>query len=88
MTNELAELTKKLRGKQGDSTDVAFARTLSISRQLWALIKKGQHEPGTKFISAVMSKYPDLMLDVMNYLRTKQEHDSGEPIPIKPQAQN
>lgn len=73
MTNDLVILVDMLKAKQGDMTNLAFARSLGVSRQLWEIIKAGRHKPGTKFIGAVMSKYPDLILEVINYMRTRQE---------------
>jgi transcriptional regulator with XRE-family HTH domain len=76
MINELAVLIGKLKAKQQElgMTDPAFADRLGISRPLWTIVKNGQHEPGGKFLKAVMVTFPDLQLAVSNYMA------SGDPV--------
>jgi len=71
MTKELALLIDKLKTKQKEAglSDVKFAQQMHISRQLWSIVEKGKHEPGTKFVKAVISAFPDLEFDTWNYIR-------------------
>ena len=72
MTKELAALVDKLKAKQKEAnlSDVKFAELLGISRQLWAIVANDKHEPGTKFVKAVISTFPDLEFDTWNYIRS------------------
>jgi DNA-binding XRE family transcriptional regulator len=74
MTKELALLIDKLKAKQKEAglSDVKFAQQMHISRQLWSIVEKGKHEPGTKFVKAVISTFPDLEFDTWNYLRNNK----------------
>jgi len=59
----------KSENKQGELSDKDFAKRLGVSRQLWALVKNGKHNPGLKFIQAVMRVYPELTVELMAYLK-------------------
>jgi DNA-binding XRE family transcriptional regulator len=74
MTKELALLIDKLKTKQNEAglSDVKFAQQMHISRQLWSIVEKGKHEPGTKFVKAVISTFPDLEFDTWNYIRNNK----------------
>jgi len=74
MTKELALLIDKLKTKQKEAglSDVKFAQQMHISRQLWSIVERGKHEPGTKFVKAVISTFPDLEFDTWNYIRNNK----------------
>jgi transcriptional regulator with XRE-family HTH domain len=48
-----------------------FARKLGMSRANWFLIKKGQRGLSNDFLSAVMGAFPELTLDILDYMRSK-----------------
>ena len=73
MTTTVAGLVNKLKTKQGDMTDVAFARKLGVSRQSWAFVKNQTRKPGKKFLKAILSVFPEMTLDVMNYLASETD---------------
>lgn len=68
MTISVAGLIDKLKAKQDDMSDVAFARKLGLSRQTWAFLKDGTRHPGKHSIKKILAAFPDLTIDVMNYL--------------------
>jgi len=70
VTQLTSPIIEKLKAKQKELgiSDIAFAKQIGISRPLWALVKTGKRGPGMKFIKAVMSTFPELSLDVMNYM--------------------
>lgn len=72
-TNIADVITEKLKAKQDESglSDAAFAEKIGISRQLWAFVKTGKREPGMTLLSAVMNIFPDLTLEVMEYMKAK-----------------
>ena len=72
MSTTVAVLTDKLKTKQGSLSDVAFARKLGVSRQSWAFVKNQSRKPGKKFLKAILAVFPEMTLDVMNYLATEK----------------
>jgi len=73
MATSVAEIITKVIVKQStaEMTDVALAKKLGISRQLWGKVKTGKRNPGIKTLTAISREYPDLILDVMNYMAKK-----------------
>lgn len=61
-------LIKKLKSKQGNISDLEFARTLGISRQLWQMIRTGERGIGVALLSGTVRAYPDLIPDVFLFL--------------------
>jgi len=72
ITDNLIEQIKAKQIELGLS-ESEFAKKLGISRALWFLIKKGERQPGFKFIQAIIKKFPDLQLAVYQYLARTQK---------------
>lgn len=68
MDTNVASFVDKLKAKQGDMNDVAFAKKLGLSRQTWAFLKDGTRHPGKRSIKKILAAYPEFALDIMNYL--------------------
>jgi transcriptional regulator with XRE-family HTH domain len=79
-TNVTAALLDKLKEKQEQLglNDVAFAERLGVSRTLWAFVKSGERVPGQKFLQAVMAAFPELKLDVFNYMDIRSRVNAGK----------
>ena len=86
MVTEVTDtIIKKIIEKQKELalSDASFSRELGISRPLWALLKSGKREPGMKFIKAVMRMFPELTVDVLQYL-SKRQGNSGQEVGQNP----
>lgn len=72
MENSVAVINK-LKAKQEELkiSDCAFATKLGISRQMWAFIKSGKRKPGQKVLNAVMSTFPELWLEIANFMASE-----------------
>ena len=76
-------LIRKLKERQQQEglTDIAFAKKLRISRQLWGMIKKKGKPIGSKLITGIIREYPELTVDVLVYF---QENGKGSILsPLK-----
>lgn len=62
-------LLPRLIEKQGGMSDYKFARILGVTRQLWQFTRTGKKGIRTKVLRATVRTYPDLCLDVLNFLR-------------------
>ena len=49
-------------------SDRQFSQSVHIDPGTWSRIKSKQRNPGTKFLRALTSSYPELKLEVMKYL--------------------
>lgn len=54
--------------KESGLSDGAFADKVGIDRSTWSYIKSGKRRPGARVLSAIMKHFPQLTLDIMNYL--------------------
>ena len=63
------KLLDKLKAKQGDLSDYRFVKTLKprVSQQLWQMTRTGKTKLGYTILKG-SSAYPDLALDVLEYL--------------------
>lgn len=73
LNNAVTDLIGKLKAKQGNMSETDFAKTLGMSRTMWALVKNGQREPGLDFLKAIIKAFPDLQLDVYKVMSNSQE---------------
>lgn len=79
VAGEMGKLIQELTKKQdeGKITDSAFARKLSISRQMWHYIRQGERQPGLKFLKAIIREYPEfqlLVFQIMAQSNTQQDN--------------
>jgi len=51
--------------------DSQFAKSLGFDPSLICRMKKGDQEPSSEFLAALVAKYPELKLQVMNYLESR-----------------
>jgi transcriptional regulator with XRE-family HTH domain len=65
------DLEAQLKNKQTDKklADSEFAKLLGISRSMWRHILSGKRNLGVESLSNVMTQFPDLTLEVMQYIR-------------------
>lgn len=63
-------LVQKIKARQDERgiKEEAFAAMMGVSRAQWYLIKRGDRKPSAGFLKAVIRHFPELTLDVMNYL--------------------
>lgn len=75
----LVTLVEKLKAKQEECNlnESEFADRLKLSRATWYLIKNGDREPSREFLSAVMREFPELTVEIMNYL-ANGDNGNGE----------
>jgi hypothetical protein len=80
MNNLVAPLIKMLIAKQDELefSDVAFSEKIGMSRQMWAMVKNGDREPGKDFLVAIMKAFPEYQLDVANYLKALADHPTPQ----------
>jgi len=50
-------------------TDGGFAERLGISRQMWQFIREGRRGIGEKLLRGIIQAYPELIPDVLIFLR-------------------
>lgn len=53
--------------------ETEFSKKLCISRTLWFQMKKGERKPSAKFLSSIITNFPELLFDVMQYLNNGHE---------------
>jgi hypothetical protein len=64
-------LREKITAKQGEKTDTEFARLLGMSRPEWHNIRTGKRKVfSTAALGGIMAAFPDLTLEVMEYIKT------------------
>lgn len=68
VTQSLIDKIKALQEAEGLS-ETDFARRLGMSRANWFLIKKGERQLTNKFLSGVMGVFPQLTVDILDYMR-------------------
>lgn len=80
MTTNVADIRDKLIAKQKEAglSDVAFAKKIGVSRQLWAFVKKGTRKPGMKFLKAVIKAFPDLQIYVYQIMAGSDDNSRKE----------
>lgn len=62
--------TLAARQEAAELNEREFAAHLGVGQATWTLIRTGQHQPGVKFIRAVLRRYPDLKPHVLHFLQT------------------
>lgn len=70
-------LMEKIKAKQREAglTETAFAEKASVGRSNWYLIQRGLRKPTAEFLGAVMRAFPELTVDILQYLREGGSHD-------------
>ena len=73
------ELVKTLRNKQEHEkmNDTCFAKKLGISRSLWVLTQVGKREIGFTLLRAIVQHYPELIIDVIDFLKNGASNENG-----------
>lgn len=69
VNNNISTLVILIQRKQGQSSDVMFAKTLGVPRTVWVQAKHGNRQPGLTLLRAILRTYPELTEDVITYLR-------------------
>jgi len=69
-TNQLLEAIEKIRGIYRLNDDL-FAERLGVDPGTWSKVKRGQREPGAKFLAALVQAFPEAKLEVMTYLENR-----------------
>ena len=52
----------------------AMAEKLGVALATWSRIRKGQRQPGVKFLNSVLRTYPDMGQVVREYIATRDDH--------------
>ena len=80
MVTSVTQIREKLKAKQEVEglNDQAFASKLGVSRTLWSLVKSGAREPGMKFVKAVMRTYPELTVEMMDFMRDANPAEAAQ----------
>jgi len=68
----LIEAIKHLQ-KTNHMSDGYLATILRLDRSTLSYVKSGEREIGVKFLSAVVNELPDLIPEVLLYLRDKED---------------
>ncbi len=56
--------------------DIRLAGRLGIDAGAWSKIKNGKAAPGAKFLGALIREFPELTLDIMRYLSSREPRPS------------
>lgn len=74
---KLPEIVKAVKAKQRKEglDDTALAGRLGIDLSTWSRIKRGERQPGVKFLNGVMNRYPELSPLVSAYIANRNNHD-------------
>ena len=54
--------------------DTKFAKRMGISRRLWGRTKQGDIVVGITLLKAIIRTYPDLIPDIITFLRGDNDH--------------
>jgi hypothetical protein len=70
------DLIEQLKKRQTDRklADSEFANLLGVSRALWVSVKGNKRNLGVDSLNKVMTQFPDLTLEIMQYIR---EHSNN-----------
>jgi transcriptional regulator with XRE-family HTH domain len=60
-------------------SDDQFSEKLGVDPGTWSKIKRGQREPGAKFLAALVQAFPETKLEVMSYLENRGNTDASKP---------
>lgn len=74
MDKIITQLITKQKSEQ--LSDAAFARKLEVNRRLFGRTKSGEIPIGITLLKAIVRTYPELCIDVLNFLRN--EHGANE----------
>ena len=73
-TNQLLEAIGKIR-EMYKLNDDQFAERIGLDAGTWSKVKRGQREPGAKFLSSLIQAFPEAKLEVMTYLENRGQSD-------------
>ena len=67
MGNLISQLIQK-RQETGE-TQEQFAARIGIAQQMWSFVESGQRGLGTETLAKILNVWPDMEVDVLNYIR-------------------
>jgi len=56
--------------------DIELAKAIGIDNSTWCRIKRGERQPGVRFLNGVLKAFPALKPLVFDYLSNRNNHDS------------